>query len=61
MLKIYKSSVKDIVIKKHDSVSVAKKATWRTMCYLQKPVSTFSAYCSLKTIRAMSTKFVYNV
>ena len=42
------------------SVSAAKKTAWRTsVLFTQTPVSTFSAYCSLKTIGAFLTKFKY--
>ena len=41
-------------------VSAAKKTAWRTsVLFTRTPVSTFSAYCSLKTIGPISTKFKY--
>ena len=47
-------------IKTRGSVSAAKKTAWRTSVFFTwTPVSTFSAYCSLKTIGAISTKFKY--
>ena len=49
-------------IKTCGSVSVAKKAAWCTsVLFTRTPVSTFSAYCSLKTFGAISTKFIYAV
>ena len=49
-------------IKTHGSVSVAKKAELRTsVLFTGTPVSTFSAYCSSKTIGAISAKFIYVV
>ena len=52
--------VGQISIKTRGSVSAAKKTVWRTsVLFTRTPVSTFSAYCSLKTIGAISTKFIY--
>ena len=49
-------------IKTCHSVSAAKKAAWHTsVLFTRTPISTFSAYCSLKTIGAISTKFIYVV
>ena len=49
-------------IKTRGNVLAAKKAAWCTsVLFTQTPVSTFSAYCSLKTIGAISTKFIYVV
>ena len=51
-----------IFTKTRNSVSAAKKAAWRTsVLFTRTPVSTVSAYCSLKTIGAISTKFIYVV
>ena len=49
-------------IKTRGSVSAAKKAAWSTsVLFRWTPVSTFSAYCNLKTIGPVSTKFIYVV
>ena len=44
------------------SASAAKKTVWHTnVLFTGTPIHTFSAYCSLKTIGAISTKFTYVV
>ena len=52
----------NLIIKIRGSVSAAKKTMWRTsVSFTGTPIHTFSAYCSLKTIGAISTKFIYVV
>ena len=51
-----------IYIKTRGSVSAAKKIARRTsVLFTGTPIHTFSAYCSLKTIGAISTKFTYGL
>ena len=46
----------------HGSVSAAKKATWHTsVLFMGAPIGILSAYCSSKTIGAISTKFIYAI
>ena len=50
------------MIKTRGSVSAAKKTAWRTsVLFTRIPFHIFSAYCNLKTIGAISTKFIYVV